>query len=72
MPAKKELSRLAIDAAKYFGAECEANPGSNIAEYTYDMALRAGYEKWEELPMKHRATLTAAFAEGRTIERASR
>ena len=59
----------AIFAAEYFGAECQANPGSTMSDYTYDMALRAGYDEWKDVPGPTKAALMKAFAKGRKAEK---
>jgi hypothetical protein len=64
-----EPLEAALRAAEYFGAECEANPGSTMSDYTYDMALRVGHKEWNDVPSATKRALTKAFLEGRKAER---
>lgn len=56
-------------AARYFGSECQANPGSTFYEYKDDIADHYGYERWEDMPRDLQTEAKAAFREGREAER---
>lgn len=57
------------EAARYFGAECEANPGSSWSDYAEDCASYYGKSKWRDLTPDEKAEALAAFNAGRKDER---
>ena len=69
---KEEIARMkALAAARYFGAECQANPGTSFSDYASDIALRYGKgKKWSDLTKEEMAAARAAFSQGREEERA--
>jgi hypothetical protein len=61
----------ALETARYFGAECQANPGSSFSEYASDIALRFGKGKeWSDLTEEEKTAARAAFSQGREEEKA--
>ncbi len=67
------INALASAAAKYWGSECEANPGTSlVGDYAYDIALKYGYKAWSDMPNPERTEALRAFAEGRKAEKACR
>jgi hypothetical protein len=74
LPAAKQAAatkKRALETARYFGAECQANPGSSFSEYASDIALRFGKgKKWSDLTKEEMAAARAAFSQGREEERA--
>jgi len=61
----------ALETARYFGAECQANPGTGFSEYASDIALRFGKgKKWSDLTSDEKAAAMAAFSQGRAEEKA--
>lgn len=54
----------ALSAARYWGAEYQANPGSSRSEYMESIAMKLGKERWFDLPAEQRNPLTQAFNEG--------
>lgn len=69
---KEEIARMkALAAARYFGAECQANPGTSFSDYASDIALRYGKKRrWSDLTAAEMAEVRTAFSEGRAEEKA--
>ncbi len=59
----------ALKNARYFGAECQANPGMSKLEYIDDMAEDLGYASWDDVPIDDQTALSKAFREGREDEK---
>ncbi len=59
----------ALRAARYWGAEFAANPGSSRSEYLQSIAMKLGKDRWFDLPPEQRNPLMAAFNEGIRAER---
>lgn len=61
-----------IKAARYFGAEYQANPGSSLREYIESAAWYFGPDKetQSDLSSSEKTELQKAFQEGRQAERA--
>jgi hypothetical protein len=55
--------------AKYFGAECQANPGSTFSEYKDDIAVYYGFNFWDEMPKSIKDEAIQAFNEGKQQEK---
>lgn len=65
----KYLNENARAAVRYWGSECEANPGSTFsADYALDCALKYGHTSWSECTSAEKSEILAAFAEGRKAE----
>ena len=64
LPSRKK----ALAAAKYFGAEYEANPGSSRMEYLGDCSHYFG-KPWNELSQEDKNEIIAAFERGRAEEK---
>lgn len=58
-----------VKAARYFGTEFQANPGSDMDEYLSDCASYFGFDSFMEMPAKEKAACLAAFNEGIKAER---
>ncbi len=70
-PPFKYISEQGRRSARYFGSECEANPGTSFSEdYANDCALRYGRASYAACTNAEKSEILAAFAEGRKAERA--
>ena len=67
---KRDFER-GIKAAQYFGAECQANPGTSIKDYLKDMAFYSGdYDMiFKNLPKDQQNALIIAFNKGIEAEK---
>lgn len=71
MAAKRETKfDRVLRAAKYFGAEYAANPGSSRLEYMESIALKMGKKTWSELAFDDKRQFSRAFDEGVREEKA--
>lgn len=68
-PVSAPVSEEALRSARYWGAEAEANPGSSFQYYATDIALKAGYKTWTDVPKPAKKALLGAFKVGRDEER---
>jgi acyl-CoA reductase-like NAD-dependent aldehyde dehydrogenase len=66
--AERDLEE-AVAAARYFGAEYQANPGSSRSEYMESIAMKLGQERWFSLTPEQRRVCGNAFEEGRRAEK---
>ncbi len=67
---KPYINPKARAAVRYFGAECQANPGTSFTEdYALDCALKYGRKSYAECTSAEKSEILAAFAEGRREER---
>jgi hypothetical protein len=57
--------------ARYFGAECEANPGSGFFEYQEDIAIAYGKKRWGDLTPEQKREAYQAFLDGKRDEKAN-
>jgi hypothetical protein len=70
MISQKHIDAEARAAARYWGAECEANPGTSFsADYALDCALKYGRASWAECTSAEKSEIRLAFREGREAER---
>lgn len=73
MDEPKKGMKEGIFAAKQFGAEFEANPGSSRMEYLNDAAFYFGEGKtYSTLTQEERDALNKAFSEGIQAEKDAR
>jgi hypothetical protein len=64
------LNGAGRQSAYYWGAECQANPGTSFLEdYALDCALKYGRASWAECSNAEKVEILEAFAEGRKAER---
>lgn len=68
--AEQKLWMNALQAARYWGAEFQANPGDARSEYLDSIAMKLGKEQWSDISRDQRTILLKAFHEGMSAERA--
>lgn len=67
----KRGTEEALKAARYFGAEYQANPGSDRMEYLDDVADYLGADlTWKDLTREQKKPLLEAFKRGIEAEKA--
>ena len=57
-------------AARYFGAEFQANPGDSMADHRYNMAWYYGHKSWSEMLEDERTEAMELFEAGKKAEKA--
>lgn len=65
----RRVSEKAQYAARYFGAECQANPETTFYDYRDDIANRYGFNDWSALPKKLQHEAFREFVAGKRMEK---
>ena len=56
-------------AARYFGTEFQANPGSSRMEYMDSIAAYYGFDRWRDMPKDLREEASKEFSAGIAAEK---